>query len=162
MRADKTVSALAGLCAVLLLSAGSCVDDVAKGASKGGGGLVRSEGDDAIVLGTRRADDILLQVPTAIQPTLGARLRSSVDQLSSNTEVQDALEGLAWETTCALVFDRVPTSLDEVASFLVERAVSFGISFFDEGEQQMAEIVLDAFSEQGNEAQDACNDMYSQ
>ncbi len=74
-------------------------------------------------------------------------------------EVQDALEGLAWETTCALVFDEVPATVEEVAIFLVERAVNFGISFLEEGEREMADLVLDAFEEQENEAQDACNEI---
>lgn len=45
------------------------------------------------------------------------------------------------------------------AVFLVEMAVNFGISFLEEGEQEMADLVLGAFEEQENEAEDACNDI---
>ena len=121
--------------------------------------LAKSEGDDALRAGTRRADDILVQVPKAIEPSLGTRLRSSARELSNDPDVQDALEGLAWETTCALVFGEVPSDVGEVAAFLVERAASFGISFLDDGEQQMAGLVVDAFTEQASEAEQACNDI---
>lgn len=161
MRSRTTFTALASLCAAVLLSASSCVDDVGKGAAKSGSLFAKSEGDDALKLGTRRADDLLVQVPEAVRPTLGMRLRSSASELSEDPEVQDALEGLAWETTCALVFGEVPSTFDAVAVFLVERAVNFGISFLDEGEQEMAGLVLDAFTAQENEAEGACNDIRS-
>lgn len=121
--------------------------------------LVRAQGDEAVEVGVQRADEILVRVPDAGRPTLGTRLRSTATELSEDPQVQDALEGLAWETTCALVFDEVPATVEEVAVFLVERAVNFGISFLEEGEQEMAGFVLDAFAEQENEAQDACNEI---
>lgn len=157
MRSRTTAPALAALCAAVLLSAGSCIDDAARGGST----LVKSEGDDALRAGGRRADDFLVEVPPAVRPTLGARLRSSARELSEDPEVQDALEGLAWESTCALVFGEVPATVEEVADFLVERAVSFGISFLDDGEQEMAGLVIDAYTEQENEAEEACNDIRS-
>lgn len=100
-----------------------------------------------------------MRVPETVGPTLGTRLRTSATELSEDPQVQDALEGLAWETSCALVFDEVPATVEEVAVFLVEMAVNFGISFLEEGEQEMADLVLGAFEEQENEAENACNDI---
>jgi hypothetical protein len=141
----------------VLLSAGSCADDAARGGST----LVRAEGDDALSLGVRRADELLVQVPEAIKPSLGTRLRSSASELSDDPQVRDALEGLAWETTCGLVFGEVPTTVEGVADFLLQRAVDFGIAFLDEAEKEMAGLVLDAFSEEEDEAEQACNDVRS-
>lgn len=155
MRSRRTSTALAVLCASVLLSASSCLDDI----GRSGSALVRSQGDEAVEVGVQRADDILVRVPETVGPTLRTRLRSSATELSEDPEVQDALEGLAWETTCALVFDEVPATVEEVAIFLVERAVNFGISFLEEGEQEMADLVLDAFAEEENEAQDACSEI---
>ena len=155
MRSRRKSTTVAVVCASVLLSASSCIDDLGRSGST----FVRTQGDEAVEIGVQRADDILVRVPDAARPTLGTRLRSTATELSEDPQVQDALEGLAWETTCALVFDEVPATVEEVAIFLVERAVNFGISFLEEGEQEMAGLVLDAFVEQENEAQDACNEI---
>lgn len=155
VRSRRTSTAFAVLCASVLLSASSCLDDIGRGGSV----LAKSQGDEAVGIGVQRADDILVRVPETVGPTLCTRLRSSATELSDDPEVQDALEGLAWETTCALAFDEVPATVEEIAILLVERAVDFGISFLEEGEQEMADLVLDAFEEQENEAEDACNEV---
>ncbi|WP_067441413.1 hypothetical protein [Nocardioides jensenii] len=152
MKPGKTVTSLAVLGATLLLSASSCGDDAVRVSSQ----LARGSSDDALRVGALRAEGLLANVSRAARPTIGQRLKQDVRTLSEDPQVQTALEGLAWDTTCALV-GGPPESLDQVASFLLERAAGFGLAFFDEGEQKMAGLVLDAITEQESEAEQACD-----
>jgi hypothetical protein len=153
MRAVPVVAA-----AAVLAVAGGCgsADEVARFADD----AIRA-GDNPSILddATRAGDDILREIPAMPVPVtvVATRMQTLVDE--APPDLREAFASLVWDVGCDIVAGNLPEDADAVAADLFNRAVAFGIEFFDDFEQDVAEAILDAVSADDNEAAQRCQQL---
>lgn len=124
-------------------------DDEGNAASaKGGSGLeagVKTWGDMGRVRG--------------LTSSTGEQLEESVRELSDDSDVREATMGVAWKTTCAVVFGEVQLDRGSIVPFVLDLAARSGVEFLHEGELVVADAVLHAVNESANDAAEKCNNL---
>jgi hypothetical protein len=89
----------------------------------------------------------------------GEVLQTSARRLSEDPDVQEATLAVAWRATCAVILDDVRLELGSIGQLVLELAAEVGITFFEEGEQVVANAVLDAIKENANDAAEKCSEL---
>ncbi len=158
-RARVGASVFVALVCVLLTTAEGCpkaVDTVetVAAAIKGGEGAARiaNAGERAAVI-----ERIAVEI-AAVYRT-GERIGGIVSEFAASPEVREAFSGLLWEVGCDVVTQPFPSTREEVASWLEQKAWSFGLSFTgDIG--LIGQALLDAMRPGGQAAPDATQACY--
>ena len=86
----------------------------------------------------------------------GETLQASARKLSDDGDVQEATLAVAWQATCGVVLDDVRLEVGSIAEFVLELSAESGVIFHEEGERVVANAVLDAISEDANDASAKC------
>lgn len=89
----------------------------------------------------------------------GEELQSSARELSDDADVQAATLAVAWKATCGVILDDVRLEVGSIARFVLELSAELGITFLEEGEQVVANGVLDAIGENANDAAATCSEL---
>jgi hypothetical protein len=159
----RAVPVVAAAAVLWVTSACGTVDDVARvadDAARAADDVIQA-GDNPSVLddATRAGDDILREVPVMPVPAtvVATRMQTLID--TAPPEVREAFASLVWDVGCDIVAGNLPDDTDALADYLLERAVAFGIQFFEEAERDVAEAVLDAVSADANEAAQRCQQL---
>src|SRR5262245_9390563 len=137
----------AGLVVVVLLTAGSCSDDLARAGANS---------DELIRAASRYWDEIAVYLSRTDESGAIAvvrRVEGIDNEIGVPSHLEAAFNALMWDVGCDAVFGGLPTSADQLAPYLAQRAASFGIQFIEDGAQITAEALLQAMT--GDDPQDA-------
>lgn len=155
----RTSACALAVAASMLVGAGQCADDVVRNADDVARAASHS-GDE--IASARRS---LAQIAEAIAAAgraaaerAATRISEVVERMNASSELDEALEALAWEVGCDIAGGSIPKVAEEVEGWLLDKAVSFGIEFLGDGAQVMAEGLLATLDETGeaSDAAEAC------
>jgi hypothetical protein len=139
---------------VMLQSLASCgtADDLVR---------VAAQHADEAGRASRVGDDITRAIFAAAD-TAAIRAASRIDDIADEfalDDARDALQTLAWKVTCDIVTGSIPSSTDEVASWIAAHAIDFGLTLSGDGAQLIGEAVLASTdsSEERSDAAEACS-----
>lgn len=87
----------------------------------------------------------------------GEELKASARELSADGDVKEATLAAARQATCGVILDDVRLEVGSIAEFVLDLSDESGVTFLEKGERVVANAVLDAISENANDASAKCS-----
>jgi hypothetical protein len=163
---EGSLSRLVVLALVAAMALSGCHDpEELRAAAQGADELAHAVEEDHSISAVWRG----LEIGSAAQEGALAALRATArfDDVANRISVEDrareALDALLWDVGCDVVTGNIPLSADDIKSWLVTRAVGFGLEFAGGGEQIVGQALFDSLDTQDeqSDAAAACSHLAS-